>query len=496
MNPGFSKNGTLKIGQTIRHLLLFISFFISLNLASQKFKADSLSSLLLTEKIDSNKVRLKWQLASAISIYNPDSALIVSQEALFLAKNISYIEGESRSISVLANSFTKIGNYSKALELQIERLKLEEKRDNPRNLATVLMNIGVIYVEQAEFGKALKYYNKADSVVQSNNIEELQYFIALNTGDIFNRLNNSDSAFTYFTKSLAYAVQLNDIDLIGASMTGLGHSYLKTGNYQASLQNYQKAIENLTAAKDYEILCEAMLGLANLYDRLYKTDSALYFGKQSMAIAKARGFQSKELESANFLTSYYSKLNTIDSAFVYLKYVKSLNDSINSRAKVRESQIISSNEQFRQRQIEETKRKEKEERSQQLQLLLIAIFIPGLFLLTLLLSRVNVHIKLIRVLGVISLLFFFEYFTLLMHPTVANLTNHTPVLEILIFVSVAAFLIPLHHRIEHWLINKLISHRTRKNELPKVDTAQGVIPENKNVLAKHSTFKRRKKPKH
>jgi hypothetical protein len=47
---------------------------------------------------------------------------------------------------------------------------------------------------------------------------------------------------------------------------------------------------------------------------------------------------------------------------------------------------------------------------------------------------------------------------LLLHPTVARLTNHTPVLEILIFVSAAAVLIPLHHRAEHWLIHKLL-HR-------------------------------------
>lgn len=52
----------------------------------------------------------------------------------------------------------------------------------------------------------------------------------------------------------------------------------------------------------------------------------------------------------------------------------------------------------------------------------------------------------------------FEYLLLLLHPTVAELTNHTPVLEMLIFVSIAAILIPGHHRIEAWLIKKLI-HR-------------------------------------
>jgi len=94
-------------------------------------------------------------------------------------------------------------------------------------------------------------------------------------------------------------------------------------------------------------------------------------------------------------------------------------------------------------------------------MLLIAIFIPGFFLITLVLSRVNLHLKLIRLLGVLSLLFLFEYLTLLLHPSVARLTNHTPIYEILIFVAIASILIPLHHRLEHWLIQKLLHYRHR-----------------------------------
>ncbi len=68
--------------------------------------------------------------------------------------------------------------------------------------------------------------------------------------------------------------------------------------------------------------------------------------------------------------------------------------------------------------------------------------------------------RLIKILGIVSLLFLFEYLTLLLHPTVVELTHHTPVLEILIFVAIAAILIPAHHRLEHWLIEKL-THRKK-----------------------------------
>ncbi len=329
-------------------------------------------------------------------------------------------------------------------------------------MASVLNNIGTVYVLQEEYRKALEYYSKADSIIQKYNVEELKYYITLNIGDVYNRLDISDSAFTYFSKSLEIAKEENDGDLIGTSMTGLGHSFLKLGSYKNSLTNYQTAIGYLTEAGDDEILCEATLGLANLFEHMGNYDSATHYAGISLALAKKDGFLLLELEAAEFLTDHYKKIKNIDSAFTYVSYVKGLNDSVNSKSKIRESQVISSNEQFRQLELEEERRIAKKERTQRLQMLLIAIFIPGFFLLTLLLSRVNVHIKVIRLLGVLSLLFLFEYLTLLLHPTVARLTHHTPIFEIIIFVGLAAILIPLHHKLEHWLIHKLIHHRHRK----------------------------------
>jgi hypothetical protein len=58
-------------------------------------------------------------------------------------------------------------------------------------------------------------------------------------------------------------------------------------------------------------------------------------------------------------------------------------------------------------------------------------------------------------LGIISLLSVFEFLTLLLHPLVADFTHHVPVLELLLFVIIAAGIIPLHHKLEHLLIEKL-----------------------------------------
>jgi hypothetical protein len=53
---------------------------------AQKSNADSLSRLLAVEKKDTNRVRLMWQMAGAVNMYDPDTAVILSQQALYLSQ--------------------------------------------------------------------------------------------------------------------------------------------------------------------------------------------------------------------------------------------------------------------------------------------------------------------------------------------------------------------------------------------------------------------------
>jgi tetratricopeptide (TPR) repeat protein len=444
--------------------LLYL-FLISLNcissLSAQTPVADSLINLIAAEKIDSNKVRLMWQYADEINNSHPEKSILVSQQAVYLARSIKYTEGLSRSLGVLANGFINIGNYPRALEYHLQKLKIEEKRNNPRNMGSVLINIGIVYVLEQEYQKALFYYRKADSVITQNNVADLLYQVKLNLGDAYDKLNILDSAFYYYNISLQRAEAINNSYYAGISKIGLGHYYRKKENFDSSATNYRTAIKILTEENDDFLLCETTLGFAKLFKQTSQLDSAQYYAAQSINIAKRGSFLSNELDAAEFLKDYYREQKEIDSAFAYYTSVQQLNDSINSKTKVRDLQILSINEQTRQLQLEEDKRIAAKERSQQLQMLFIALFIPGFFILTLLLSRVRVPIRVIKILGVLSLLIFFEFLTLLLHPTVKEITHHTPVLEMLIFVAIASILIPLHHRVEHWLIGKLVQIRER-----------------------------------
>lgn len=437
-------------------LLLILSLvFCTIASVAQLKKSDTLKILLSAEKHDTNKVTLLWQLSNEYQDNNPDTALFLAQEALQLARRIKYIEGESKALALLAAAQYYMGNYPKALENYLLKLQIEEKRKVPKDYSVALNNIGLMYVLIAEYDNAIIYLYKSDSVETANNLNYIKHSVLLNLGEAYFRKNNLDSSFAYFNKSLELAKATGTSDEIALSEVGVANALAKQNNNEAALQYYVTSINRLKNSTNEDLLCEAALGIAKVYGKLNNKDSAMYYTRLSYNIGKKDRFLSRELDASQYLVELFKERNKPDSALMYLQNSIALKDSLMGQDKIRQTQIMSSSEQLRQHQLVIEGKIAKAERKKQLQLLFIGIFIPIFFLLTLYISSMKIQTRIIKFMGIISLLLLFEYLTLFLHPFVVELTNHTPILDILIFVTIAAFLIPLHHKLEAWLIVKL-----------------------------------------
>jgi hypothetical protein len=59
------------------------------------------------------------------------------------------------------------------------------------------------------------------------------------------------------------------------------------------------------------------------------------------------------------------------------------------------------------------------------------------------------------------------------HPFLERITHHSPVLMLLALVCIAALLVPLHHKVEHWATAKLV----QKNKQIRLASAKKTIEE-------------------
>lgn len=116
--------------------------------------------------------------------------------------------------------------------------------------------------------------------------------------------------------------------------------------------------------------------------------------------------------------------------------------------------------------------KAEQQREQNIQYALIALGIIIFISLFLLLSRsIIVNEKWIEFLGVLGLLIVFEFINLVIHPYISEATHDSPIFMLIVLVAIAALLIPLHHRLEKWIKEKMVE----KNKKVRLEAAKKTI---------------------
>ena len=445
----------------MKKFLVALLVLISFNSFAQNNKADSLKRLLREEIVDTIRIRLLVELSSNYYQSNPDTALILVQQGLNLARQKGFVKGEIRCLFALALIFSLTGNYPVSLEYYLQVLKNYESRHYQYGLMRVYENIGMVYSEMGDQQMAISYYKKSKTLAESMHVLKTMNYILIGLGDAYEILNQLDSARIYTNQAYELTVRLNNPGLKGVTLNNLGNIHSKMQQGEIALGYYRQGLSLEKEAKDFNGLCETTLGMAALFKKTGQADSALHYARLSFSTGKEAGFTKRILNASTFLSSYFKGLNRIDSAYYYQGITIAAKDSLFSQEKVREVQNLSFAEKIRQQEIEEASRLAREERKSNIQLLGIVTFISFFFGLLFVFSKRHVNPKIIKFLGLLGLLLLFEFISLFLHPYIASFTHHTPVYMLLILVAIASLLVPMHHKLQQWVKEKL-AQKTRK----------------------------------
>ncbi len=178
------------------------------------------------------------------------------------------------------------------------------------------------------------------------------------------------------------------------------------------------------------------------------------------------------LPATGFMQQVFDSLQMPDSAYHFAKIKEKINSEIFSQSNINKIQALAFNEQIRNIEEEAKAKAEEEQRKQNIQFALIAFGIITFIVLFLLFSRsIVANEKFISFFGVLGLLVVFEFINLLIHPWLASVTHESPVLMLLALVLIASLLIPLHHRLEKWIKEKMVE----KNKKIRLEAAKKTI---------------------
>ena len=438
--------------------LLCVYFLFQLN--AQVNPNDSLRILLLTEKKDTAKAKLLVKLAYNFLDSKPDSALYFAEKALELSRKAGFDNGEINSLGIISNAFARTGNYSLALEKAFEELKKSEEIHNQRQIAGSLMDISNVYSFQGDNERTIEYLLQVKDRQKNLNDEASLATTLINIGYTYYNLEKLDSARMYINQALEIALHTKENVLIGAAYLNLGMIHAQMKLYDLAKNYYLLSLPYFPATNHY-FISSVQAGLAGVFDSTGRIDSAFYYARASYQHAKEMGSPDLITYPARHLVALFRKDHQPDSALFYQDLVMDLKDTLFSQQKAKQIQSLTFSEELRQIEVTKEKIKQKEDRRRNLQIAGVALFIPLFFGIVLLMSRRQIKPRAVEFLGILFLLFVFEFISLFSHPFISKWTHESPVWMLLVFVAIALLLVPLHHRLEKWIKQQLVLQRNK-----------------------------------
>jgi hypothetical protein len=365
---------------------------------------------------------------------------------------------ESKACHAMANLYKDINRSSIGREMIFKSISLNKSHNDAKGLMGDYMTMA-------------KMCERQDGACQSGFLEEAKH-LADSLNDIrvimsYKRLK----FYAQFEKAGSDSMKrvLASDTIFSAYFKRLGPGYLDWLNGQIFLygkgeKQKDSAIYFLNKAKDALFVQLVISEKKNFLIELAAANShrhvpeAIRNYEELLTLQKQTSNWSGMAETSKALMTLFESKNDFKKAYAYGRLYEQYNSVYLDQSRKNDIELITlENDRKEKARLEEQALAAKR-RAYNLQYLAIGIFIFTLFIILSLLGFYRVSVSAIRMVGFFSFISFFEFITLLSKKWMTQYTQGIPWQDFLFLIGLAFVLLPLHHRVEHWVI----MHLTRR----------------------------------
>lgn len=394
------------------------------------------------------------------------------QKQLSLAENVNGGKAALIPYWQLFWFYNGLKHYLKAKEYALKILDIGKKKKWPFWIEGGNHLLTHYYTNVGEFETAKYYYDETNKLRKQNGSPLTEDDDLL---DIYYNANN-------FTKLLEI-LKKDDIkknmfqtDSSGFYYYGqLAGCYIQTGARDSALHYLQRMKNAITADNVDQWQYYSLQG--NYFKLINKADSAaICYAKADSNTGAGNNLEARIERYAN-LDTLFTRQGNYQKAYYYKTLWMQYRDSLTALSKEGDLVVL---------EIEsENQRQEAEMRaSHNLQYMGITAGLASVFVLLVLLGVFSSSTSIIRGVTFFAFIFFFEFLILLFDNFIHKLTHGEPWKVLAIKIALIAFLLPLHHFLEHKLVHHLV-HRKKLNLLrwKKKITAEPAVEGNQGEAA-------------
>ena len=218
-----------------------------------------------TIKADTNKVILLSDLCWEYRTISADSAILFGVEALHLAKDLSYQKGIAQAYNDLGIIYIDKADYKKAVGYLNESMKIRSQLNDKNGMAALYNKLGIIDQKQGRLKEALQNQIEALKIFRELGQEKWMAHSLNNIAIIHQNLGDLEKALEYHKMGLEYRIKIKDVAGEATSYTNLANLYAKMRDTTLSLIYYEKALGLSRKLKSKELISTTLSNLANIY---------------------------------------------------------------------------------------------------------------------------------------------------------------------------------------------------------------------------------------
>ena len=270
--------------------------------AAQKNDVDSLTKAYKKNRQDTTLVQLLYNKAQYVFVTNPDSCISCLRQSLAISRKIHYQRGEVGALEGISTYLVRRGALPQSLKITFDVLPKAIAINDQRVVANCYNTLGLDYALLKDYKKALSYFFLSKAISEKERLADFEQSACNNIARQYLDMGMADSA-EYYTKK-GYLLDKNS-RIAGSLIRNFGIVQVLRKNYANGIDYFRKSIQYVPKLDNHYLLSEDYRRMAEVYQKLSRADSSLYFATKAFDEANLDKNPTLVMKSSGLLTDLY-----------------------------------------------------------------------------------------------------------------------------------------------------------------------------------------------
>lgn len=237
---------------------------------------------------------------------------------------------EAVAISSIGSGYTRLGNWSKAIELQRQAIDIQRSIGEDKDIVFLLTNLGNTYLHNGEPQKSLEVLAEAANLATLRGDPYNESLVLGSIGKVHEDSGDVERALTFYTRSLERAEKSGQDLRVAVSLNSLGTANSIKGENTKAVEFFTRAIDLSRRAKHKRLESALLSNLAQALVSLGEVSKAEVLLGEALTIARSLTDKMDEASVMRQIAAIRLKVGKPDEAIELLNRSREIYRAIES----------------------------------------------------------------------------------------------------------------------------------------------------------------------